>query len=126
MGGGRRHGRPRGRRPREPDRGRGAPADRHAILRGVDLAGLVGNGSLYKVSPLQAGTTPLLIGTITGSAPEPVAWTHTYGPRNARVFFTSFGHVDDFAEPAFRRLLHNAVFWGLDRAPTEPRPTPAP
>jgi type 1 glutamine amidotransferase len=87
----------------------------HAILRGVDAAKLEGNGSLYRVSPLEPGTTPLLIGTIPGKDPEPIAWTHTYGPRQARVFYTSLGHIDDFNEPGFRRLLTNAVFWALDR-----------
>jgi type 1 glutamine amidotransferase len=90
-------------------------ASGHAVLRGVDAAKLVGNGSLYRVSPLEPGTTPLLIGTIPGKDPEPIAWTHTYGPRQARVFYTSLGHIDDFDEPGFRRLLTNAVFWALDR-----------
>jgi type 1 glutamine amidotransferase len=95
-------------------------AGEHPILRGVDAAGLIGNGSLYKVSPLEPGTTPLLLGTIPGQTPEPVAWTHTYGPKQARIFFSSLGHIDDFDEPGFRRLLKNAVFWALDR----PVPTP--
>jgi type 1 glutamine amidotransferase len=90
-------------------------ASGHPILRGVDAAKLVGNGSLYKVSPLEPGTTPLLIGTIPDKDPEPIAWTHTYGPHQARVFYTSLGHIDDFGEPGFRRLLTNAVFWALDR-----------
>jgi type 1 glutamine amidotransferase len=91
----------------------------HAILRGVDAAKLQGNGSLYRVSPLEPGTTPLLIGTAPGKDAEPIAWTHTYGPKQARVFFSSLGHIEDFDEPAFRRLLLNAVTWALDRqAPT--------
>jgi type 1 glutamine amidotransferase len=90
-------------------------ASGHAVLRGVDAAKLEGNGSLYRVSPLEPGTTPLLIGTIPGKDPEPIAWTHTYGPRQARVFYTSFGHIDDFNEPGFRRLLTNAVLWALGR-----------
>jgi type 1 glutamine amidotransferase len=87
----------------------------HAILRGIDAGKLLGNGSLYRVSPLETGTTPLLIGTIAGKDPEPVAWTHTFGPKQARIFFTSLGHIEDFDEPGFRRLLTNAVFWALDR-----------
>jgi hypothetical protein len=31
------------------------------------------------------------------------------------VFYTSLGHIDDFDEPGFRRLLVNAVLWALDR-----------
>jgi type 1 glutamine amidotransferase len=91
----------------------GGPDDR--ILRGIDAAKLQGNGSLYRVSPLEPGTHPLLIGTIPGKDPEPVAWTHRYGPKQARIFFTSLGHIDDFDEPGFRRLLSNAVSWALDR-----------
>jgi type 1 glutamine amidotransferase len=87
----------------------------HAILRGVDATRLQGNGSLYRVSPLEPGTTPLLIGTIPGKDPEPIAWTHTYGPRQARVFYTSLGHIEDFGEPPFRRLMVNAILWALGR-----------
>jgi type 1 glutamine amidotransferase len=83
------------------------------ILRGVDVAKLVGNGSLYKVSPLEPGTTPLLIGTIPDKDPEPIAWTHSFGPKHARVFYTSLGHPEDFNEPEFRRLLTNAISWAL-------------
>jgi nicotinamidase-related amidase/type 1 glutamine amidotransferase len=89
-------------------------AAEHAILRGVDAASLVGNGSLYKVMPLAQGTTPLLIGAIPGQDPEPVAWTNHAGPKRARVFFTSLGHIDDFQNPAFRKLLVNGLFWALE------------
>jgi nicotinamidase-related amidase/type 1 glutamine amidotransferase len=89
-------------------------AEDHAILRGVDAASLVGHGSLYKVSPLLKGTTPILIGTVAGQNPEPVAWTNLAGPQQARVFFTSLGHADDFENPAFRKLLVNGIFWALE------------
>jgi type 1 glutamine amidotransferase len=42
-----------------------------------------------------------------------VAWTHEYGQKNARVFYTSLGHPDDFKEPAFRKLLLNGIVWAL-------------
>ncbi|APW58923.1 PVC-type heme-binding CxxCH protein [Paludisphaera borealis] len=86
----------------------------HPILLGVEPA-FNGQGSLYKVNPLAASTHPLLIGTIAGHPAEPVAWTNQSG--KSRVFYTSLGHPDDFAIPAFRRLLRNAVFWALDRPP---------
>ena len=86
----------------------------HPILCGVEAASIVGNGSLYKVSPLLSGTKPLLIGTITGQSPEPLAWTNLAGPRQARVFFTSLGHIEDFENPAFRKLLVNGLFWALE------------
>jgi len=90
-------------------------AARHPILKGVTITSLVANGSLYKVSPLAAGTRPLLIGTIAGEAPEPIAWTHEYGAQHARIFYTSLGHPDDFNNAEFRRLLVNAAGWALGK-----------
>jgi type 1 glutamine amidotransferase len=90
-------------------------AGQHPILKGVRVDALPGNGSLYMVSPLAADVTPLLIGTIPGQAPEPVAWTREYGPNHARIFYTSLGHPDDFQNPEFRRLLVNAVSWALGK-----------
>ena len=88
-------------------------AEKHPILRGLDLRQLAGNGSLYRVTPLAGSTTPLLIGSISGQEPEPVAWTNS--PRNgqSRVFYTSFGHPDDFGNAAFRKLLLNGICWAL-------------
>jgi len=43
--------------------------------------------------------------------PSPVAWVRE---GHNRVFFISLGHPDDFALPAFRRLLTNATSWCLD------------
>ena len=82
----------------------------HPILSGVDLSQLHGHGSLYKVSPLANSATPILLGTIPDTPIEPLAWVYTnkYG---GRVFYTSLGHIDDFAEPAFQRLLLNGVRW---------------
>lgn len=82
----------------------------HPILRDVDLSQLVGRGSLYKTRPLADTATPLLIGTIPGQEPEPVAWTNQPASGN-RVVYTSLGHVGDFAQPAFTQLLHNALRW---------------
>ena len=82
----------------------------HPILTGVDLAELHGCGSLYKVRPLAKSTTPLLIGTIPDKPAEPIAWVNT-PRRKAGVFYTSLGHLDDFKQPAFNRLLRNAVYW---------------
>jgi nicotinamidase-related amidase/type 1 glutamine amidotransferase len=89
-----------------------AGATSHPILTGVELPSL-SNGSLYRTGPLAAGATLLLVGTIPDQAPEPVAWTHRY--KNAKVFYTSLGHRDDFANPPFRKLLTNAVLWALDK-----------
>ena len=86
----------------------------HAILTGVDLEGLLGNGSLYKVRPLASSATPLLIGTIPDHPSEPVLWTNLTRS-GGRVVYTSLGHPDDFGEPAFQRLLKNAVDWAAGR-----------
>lgn len=88
-------------------------AEKHAIFKGVATDKLVGSGGLYKVSPLESDTTPLLIGTIAQQPPEPVAWTRLNGEKKARIFYTSLGHAEDFANPEFRKFLTNAVAWTL-------------
>ena len=85
-----------------------------AILSGVDLSQLSGFGSLYKVSPLADSARPVLLGQIPDQPVEPIAWTNTnkYG---GRVFYTSLGHVDDFKQESFNRLLANALRWATAR-----------
>ena len=90
-------------------------AESHAILAGVTIAKLRGAYGLYKVSPLEKDTTPLLMGTVAGVPAEPVAWTRLHGAKKARIFFTSLGAADDFQIPDFRRFLNNAVAWALGR-----------
>ncbi|MEX2188171.1 MAG: ThuA domain-containing protein [Pirellulales bacterium] len=90
-----------------------AAAD-HPILHGVGTkefaaAGFGSPSWLYKVSPLAATATPLLMGRAGDNAAEPVAWTNRAG--KCRVFYTSLGHKDDFKNPAFVRLLENGVRW---------------
>jgi nicotinamidase-related amidase/type 1 glutamine amidotransferase len=87
----------------------------HPILKGVDADELIGQGSLYRVTPLTDSTTPLLTGTIAGQSPEPVAWTNEnrYG---GRTFYTSLGHVGDFEQPAFNTLLKNGIDWAVNGA----------
>jgi nicotinamidase-related amidase/type 1 glutamine amidotransferase len=92
----------------------------HPILTGVAVAQLVGHGTLYRTTPLKPDVLELLSGLIPNESPEPVAWVRTVGPGQARVFYTSLGHADDFAEPAFRRLLLNGILWGLHQ-PVPPR-----
>ncbi len=69
---------------------------------------LVGNGSLYRVRPLAPTTTAILIGQIPGQPAEPVAWVN-HRSDGGVSFYTSLGHPDDFAEPAFRKLLVAAL-----------------
>src|SRR6478735_5666058 len=54
-------------------------AESHDILKGVAVSKLVGNGGLYRVSPLNPAATPLLMGTIAGQPAEPIAWTYLQG-----------------------------------------------
>jgi type 1 glutamine amidotransferase len=84
----------------------------HPVLRGVDVATLVGNGSLYKVRPLEASTTPILVGAVPNQEPEPVAWTNLPSSKS-RVFYTSLGHPADFENPSFRKLLTNGILWTI-------------
>lgn len=88
----------------------------HPLLRGIDLKQIQGHGSLYRVMPLEGSTTPLLSGTIPGIPIEPVAWTNVVREGNARVFYTSLGHPDDFSQPHFRKLLVNAICWAFGTA----------
>ncbi len=85
----------------------------HPILQGVDLTKLLGNGSLYVTKPLAETATPILIGSIPGKDSEPVAWTNRPETGN-RVFYTSLGHVDDFKNPEFQKLLKNAISWAAN------------
>ena len=96
----------------------------HPILTGVldphgsNLVCFGGHGTLYKVRPLAGSATPLLLGTVPGIEPEPIAWTNLTGS-GGRVFYTSLGHADDFDLPGFNRLLRNAVDWAVGRDVTE-------
>lgn len=84
-------------------------AKEHPILKG--FSPFVSDGSLYRNTPLQPGSKPLLLGNVEGKAPEPIAWTHEY--KGARVFYTSLGHPSDFKEESFQKLLRNAIEWSL-------------
>ncbi|MSU59443.1 MAG: nicotinamidase [Pedosphaera sp.] len=70
--------------------------------------------SLYRSRNPVNTVTPLLNGrTADGeSEVEPVAWINTRD--NRRVFYTSLGSPEDFAEPNFRQLLLNGMLWALD------------
>jgi type 1 glutamine amidotransferase len=83
-----------------------------AILKGVDESGWTSSASLYRVSPLEPGTQPLLIGSIPGKPAEPVAWTFVRKD-GGKSFFTSLGHPSDFDHPSFVRMLKNSVEWAI-------------
>jgi nicotinamidase-related amidase/type 1 glutamine amidotransferase len=67
-------------------------------------------GSLYRVSPLAAGTRVLWTGAIDNEASEPVAWTFVRAD-GGRSFYTSLGHKEDFENIEFKTLLRNAIHW---------------
>lgn len=93
----------------------------HPILRGV--APFHARSWLYHVAPLNGEATVLLDGTAVNSnkttrfdefpPTQPVAWTRQY--KGARVFFTTLGHPQDFAQESMRRLLINGILWALGR-----------
>lgn len=85
----------------------------HPVLKGVDAGKFVGNGSLYLTKPLQQNTTLLLSGTIPKKETEPVAWVNER-PGGQRVFYTALGHIDDFNQPHFNRMLKNGLLWAAN------------
>jgi type 1 glutamine amidotransferase len=96
-------------------------AAEHAILKGVAKSFWIPD-DVYGISTLPADCTPVLLGqpltAWTSDAPPhpdkkaiPIAWTRPY--KAARVFTTTMGHGDAFKVADFRRLLVNAVYWGL-------------
>jgi len=93
----------------------------HEILTGVSA--FPARSWLYHVAPLNGDATVLLEGISVNSnktaKPEypptqPVAWTRSY--KQSRVFFTTLGHPEDFAQPSMRRLVINGIYWTLGRA----------
>ncbi len=94
---------------------RAVDADHNPLLTGVREGQFTTHSSLYRMSPLEKGTTLLLIGQIAHHAPEPVAWTYLR-PDGGKSFYTSLGHPDDFAATDFQQLLRNAVYWAAGRS----------
>lgn len=85
------------------------------ILRGVAPSFHV-RSWLYRVKPdyPPAGAVELLVGTAVdadkAAIPNPVAWTWT-NKANAKVFFTTMGHPEDFKQESVQRLTINAIHW---------------
>ncbi len=93
----------------------------HPILQAMGGLQLTPGGSLYKTAPLAAGAQPLLLGSLAGEAgaeqtPQPVAWTFVRRD-GGRSFYTSLGHVDDFAQPQFESLLSAGIHWACGLPP---------
>lgn len=86
----------------------------HPVLKGVTRNEFTTGGSLYQVLPLAEGTQVLLMGRAGDLKPhEPVAWTHET-QSGSRVFYTSLGHVKDFDNGQFVRMLKNAFHWAVE------------
>jgi nicotinamidase-related amidase len=84
----------------------------HPILDGV-AAKFHSQSWIYRQRPLTDTTTTLLMGRWSTEDPdEPVAWTNAY--EDARIFYTTLGHPNDFQIEAFNRMLSNAICWTLD------------
>lgn len=116
------------------DSTRGTPVEEnadHPVLVGVD--DVWGPTDVYRTYPeggaLPEGCTPLLMGQpLTGRSPDdgpnpdliplPVAWVKEWtgnGGRPARVLHTTMGSARDFECEDMRRLVLNALLWGLGR-----------
>lgn len=104
-------------------------AKAHPILSGVGEGKFESSGSLY-LTDLEAGCEPLVVGTgsiksagvregrfgtmyLQETETDIVAWTwqNDFG---AKVFASSFGHVDDFGSPQIMRILVNGIHWAAD------------
>ena len=81
---------------------------KQALFNDVDTSQLVGNGSLYVVSPLAETADTILTGTIPSQSPEPVAWFNRRSDGGIS-FYTSLGHIDDFQNVHFATFLKNAL-----------------
>ncbi len=89
---------------------------KHPILTGVPAGEFTSGGTLYLNTPLDPKTVELMRGRIEGNdKQEPVAWTFDRKD-GGRTFYTSLGHLDDFAQPAFQRLLLNGIYWAAGLA----------
>jgi type 1 glutamine amidotransferase/nicotinamidase-related amidase len=86
----------------------------HPILKGVDVSKVVPTFSLYKSSPLNEGAVTLMTGKTETSQAEPLVWAYKT-KKGGRVFYTSLGHIDEFKQPEFIKLLKNGVLWAAGK-----------
>ncbi|MDP8246071.1 MAG: ThuA domain-containing protein [Candidatus Hinthialibacter antarcticus] len=97
----------------------------HPIVRGCE--DIWGPSDVYGIKQLTGDSKPIVMGQVLvgmnhDDAPNtdkelvPVAWIKTYTGSlgvPSRVFTTTMGHGGDFLSEGFRRLVVNAVYWGL-------------
>ncbi len=86
-----------------------------SISEGKELS-VLSPDELYRIENLSPGAAP--VWQAKGGDPtfdEPVAWTHRFGPEDARVFATSLGNqVVSLAEPALLDLIAKSVIWAVE------------
>jgi lysophospholipase L1-like esterase/glucose/arabinose dehydrogenase/plastocyanin len=91
------------------------PADATVLLRGLVLKGMKPGDEPADYRKKRATDK---VEQAVNAPPMPVAWTrlhrHESGVTN-RVFCTTLGAATDLLDEDLRRLVVNAVFWGLDR-----------
>ena len=76
------------------------------------------SGSLYKTAPLLPGTELLLVGRVADEGmQQPLAWTFVRND-GGRSFYTSLGHVDDFAQAECEALLSAGIHWACGLEPS--------
>ena len=80
------------------------------VLRDVDLTKINGHMSLYLNAPLAKTAEPLVQGFPSEDETQlqPVVWRNTRANGGLSIY-TSLGHVDDFKQPEFQKLLLNAI-----------------
>lgn len=95
------------------------------LVRGCE--DIWGPSDVYGITTLSGDSKPVIMGQVlVGMKPDdapnkekpmaPVAWTKSYtgtAGKASRVFTTTMGHSFDLKSEGFRRLLVNAVYWGL-------------
>ncbi len=106
-----------------------AGMERHPILRGV--RDIWGESDVYEIRSLSGDSQPIVMGQVLmGMEPAaqpdpsknlmPLAWTKSYtgaSGKKSRIFTTTMGHVMDFPNEGFRRMVVNACYWatGLEK-----------
>ena len=102
-----------------------AGMEQHPILRGV--RDLWGESDVYEITALSGDSRPLVMGQVLmgmdpASPPDPskklmpIAWTKTYTGSSGkpdRIFTTTMGHLMDFRNEGFRRMVVNACYWAV-------------
>jgi len=94
-----------------------ATAKAHPILQGWPAEAAEYPSWLYKSNPLANDAIVLLTGQCGDNPAEPLAWIREKATNRGRIFYTCLGSADDFAVPAFERLLKNGIVWATAKAP---------